>query len=75
MHAKPEHSPPTFNAEYKQWIWDATEDSSTIVSYIEHVTIQEVRNKINHAINPYEELVTKVLVLKWKFYMYNKLFI
>ena len=29
MHAKPGHSPLTFNVEYKQWRWDATEDSST----------------------------------------------
>ena len=29
MHEKPGHSPPTFNAEYKQWTWDVAGDSST----------------------------------------------
>ena len=65
MHAKSEHSPPTFNAKEVRGYRILLN-----ISYTEHVTNKEVRNRIMNAIGSYEDLLTTVKRRKLKWYVY-----
>ena len=65
MHAKPEHSPPTFNAKEMRGYRILLN-----ISYTEHVTNKEVRNRIMNAIGSYEDLLTTVKRRKLKWYVH-----